>query len=79
MNAQAVVETLAAASAVAMVGSLWRLSMEQAGLRVTLEQGLKAVIKEFQGLRSDLSKDIARAESVLEDHEIRIRKLEQDE
>lgn len=79
MNAQAVVETLAAAGVVAMVGSLWRLSMEHAGLRVTLEQGLKAVIKEFQGLRSDLSKDIARAESVLEDHEIRIRKLEQDE
>lgn len=71
-----VIETLAAAGVVAVVGSLWRLSVEHTGLRVTLEQGLKAVIKEFQGLRADLGKDIARAESVLEDHENRIRNLE---
>ena len=71
-------ETLAAAGVVAVVGSLWRLSVEHAGMRVALEQGLKAVLKEFQGLRNDLNKDIARAESILEDHEHRIRKLEQE-
>jgi len=71
-------EALAATGVAAIVGSLWRLSMEHAGMRVALEQGLKAVLKEFQGLRSDLSKDISRAEAILDDHETRIRKLEQD-
>jgi hypothetical protein len=74
----AVFETLAAAGVVAMVGSLWRLSVEHAGMRVTLEQGLNSVLREFQGLRHDLNRDIARAESILADHETRIRKLEEE-
>jgi hypothetical protein len=73
------VETLAAAGVVAVCSALWKLSVEHAGMRVALEQGLKAVLIEFQGLRNDLSKDISRAESILEDHEDRIRQLERNE
>lgn len=72
------VETLAAAGVVAIVGTLWRLSNEHSGMRVALEQGMSQVVEQIKGLRIELRRDVARLEDVLEDHEHRIRKLEQD-
>lgn len=72
------VETLAAAGVAAIVGSLWRLSIEHAGMRVALERGIAQVVEQISGLRMELRHDIERLEDVIEDHEARIRKLEQD-
>ena len=71
-------ESLAVLGVAAVVGALWRLSGEHAGMRVTLDKGIKEVVGQIAGLRKELSKDIERAEAVLEDHEHRIRKLESD-
>lgn len=70
------IETLAAAGLVAIVGSLWRLSIEHAGMRVSLEKGIAQVVEQISGLRGELRRDISRVEDVLEDHEDRIRQLE---
>ena len=72
------VETLAAAGVAAIVGSLWRLSIEHAGMRVALERGIAQVVEQISGLRMELRHDIERLENVIEDHEARIRKLEQE-
>ena len=72
------VETLAAAGVCAIVGSLWRLSIEHAGMRVALERGIAQVVEQIAGLRVELRHDIERLEDVIEDHETWIRKLEQD-
>lgn len=72
------VETLAAAGVAAIVGSLWKLSIEHAGMRVALERGMAQVVEQIIGLRMELRHDIERLENVIEDHEARIRKLEQD-
>lgn len=61
-----------------MVTALWRLSNEHSGMRVTLEQGMNQVVDQIKGLRIELRRDVERLEDVLEDHEHRIRKLEQD-
>jgi hypothetical protein len=71
-----VVEALATAGVVAIVSALWRLSTEHAGMRVALEQGMKAVVEQIQSLRVELGRDVDRLEDVLEDHESRIRRLE---
>ena len=73
-----VIETLAAAGLVAIVGSLWRLSVEHAGMRVSLEKGISQVVEQIAGLRGELRRDIGRVEDVLEDHEYRIRRLERE-
>jgi hypothetical protein len=72
-------EPLAAAGVTAIVGALWRLSNEHAGMRASMELGIKQLVSQIAGLRNELSRDIARAESVLQDHEHRIRKLENEE
>lgn len=72
------IETLAAAGLAAIVGSLWRLSCEHAGMRVSLDKGISQVVEQIAGLRSELRKDIGRVEDVLEDHEDRIRRLERE-
>lgn len=72
------VETLAAAGVVAIVGTLWKLSLEHAGMRVALEQGMKQVVDQIKALRTEISRDVARLEDVLEDHEHRLRRLEGD-
>ena len=70
------IETLATAGVIAVVSALWRLSTEHAGMRVALEQGMKAVVDQIQALRVELGRDVDRLEDVLEDHESRIRRLE---
>lgn len=72
------IETLAAAGLVAVVSSLWRLSVEHAGMRVSLEKGIGQVVEQIAGLRSELRRDIGRLEDVMEDHEHRIRRLERE-
>ena len=72
------IETLAAAALVAVVSSLWRLSVEHAGMRVSLEKGIGQVVEQIAGLRSELRRDIGRLEDVMEDHEHRIRRLERE-
>jgi hypothetical protein len=71
-------ETLVAAGIVAMVSTLWRLSTEHAGMRVSLEKGIAQVVEQISGLRTELRRDVNRLETVLEDHEHRIRNLEKD-
>jgi hypothetical protein len=71
-----VVESLAVAGVVAVVGTLWRLSTEHAGMRVALEKGLQQVVDQISSMRVELSRDVERLEEVLEDHEGRIRRLE---
>lgn len=70
------IETLATAGVIAVVSALWKLSTEHAGMRVALEQGMKAVVDQIQALRVELGRDVDRLEDVLEDHESRIRRLE---
>lgn len=72
------VETLAAAGVVAIVGTLWRLSTEHAGMRVALEKGMAQVVDQIKALRTEISRDVERLEEVIEDHEHRLRKLEHD-
>ena len=72
------VETLATAGVVAIVGTLWKLSTEHAGMRVALEQGMAQVVDQIKALRNEISRDVARLEDVLEDHEVRLRRLEKD-
>lgn len=69
-------ETLAAAGVVAIVGTLWRLSTEHAGMRVALERGMEQVVDQIKALRTEISRDVERLEEVLEDHEHRLRRLE---
>jgi len=71
-----VVESLAVAGVVAIVGTLWRLSTEHAGMRVALEKGLQQVVDQISSMRVELSRDVERLEEVLDDHEGRIRRLE---
>jgi hypothetical protein len=71
-----VVESLAVAGVIAVVGTLWRLSTEHAGMRVALEKGLQQVVDQISSMRVELSRDVERLEDVLEDHEGRIRRLE---
>jgi len=71
-----VIEGLAVAGVVAIVGTLWRLSTEHAGMRVALEKGLDQVVDQISSMRAELSRDVERLEDVLEDHEHRIRRLE---
>lgn len=73
------VETLATAGLVAVVATLWRLSTEHAGMRVTLERGLNEVVDQIRNLRGEIRRDVERLEDVLEDHEVRLRKLESDQ
>lgn len=70
------VETLATAGVVAIVGTLWRLSTEHAGMRVALEKGMSQVVDQIKALRAEISRDVERLEEVIEDHENRLRKLE---
>lgn len=70
------VESLAVAGVIAVVGTLWRLSTEHAGMRVALEKGLQQVVDQISSMRVELSRDVERLEDVLEDHESRIRHLE---
>lgn len=70
------VESLAVAGVIAVVGTLWRLSTEHAGMRVALEKGLQQVVDQISSMRVELSRDVERLEGVLEDHEGRIRRLE---
>lgn len=70
------VESLAVAGVIAVVGTLWRLSTEHAGMRVALEKGLQQVVDQISSMRVELSRDVERLEDVLEDHEGRIRRLE---
>ena len=70
------VESLAVAGVIAVVGTLWRLSTEHAGMRVALEKGLQQVVEQISSMRVELSRDVERLEDVLEDHESRIRRLE---
>lgn len=70
------VESLAVAGVVAIVGTLWRLSTEHAGMRVALEKGLQQVVDQISSMRVELSRDVERLEEVLDDHEGRIRRLE---
>jgi len=74
----ALLETLAASGVVAVCGALWKLSVEHAGMRVSLERGISQVVEQIAGLRSELRRDIGRVEDVLEDHEDRIRRLERE-
>lgn len=70
------VETLAAAGLTALVATLWKLSIGHALLSKTIDDGIKAVVKEMQALRKEIGDDIGRLEKVTEDHEYRIRDLE---
>jgi hypothetical protein len=79
------VETLASAAVVAIVGTLWRLSVEHAGMRASfnqfaksVENGMGQLVDHMAGLRTELSRDISRLEDHIADHEDRLRKLEQD-
>lgn len=79
------VETLATTAVVAIVAALWRLSNEHAGMKASfnafaksVEKGMGQVVDHMAGLRQELSRDIARLEEHLADHEDRLRKLEQD-
>lgn len=72
------VETLAGAAIVSVVATLWRLSTEHAGMRVTIEKGIAQVVEQISGLRVELRRDVNRLEDVLQDHEHRIRSLEKD-
>lgn len=72
------IETLAAAGVVAIVGTLWRLSTEHAGMRVALERGMDQVVEQIKSLRGEIRRDVERLEDVLEDHESRIRRLEKE-
>jgi archaellum component FlaC len=74
-----VVESLAAAGVISIVATLWRLSVEHAGMRVTLEKGMNQVVDQIKSLRNEISRDVERLEDVIEDHETRIRKLEKDQ
>ena len=72
------VEALGTAGVVAVVGALWRLSNEHSGMRVALDKGMSQIVDQIKGLRIELRRDIEHLENVIEDHEHRIRKLEQD-
>jgi hypothetical protein len=82
---QTVLETLAIAGVAGIVGALWRLSTEHAGMRVALDKGIGQVVDQIKALRAELGKDVERLEDVLDDqknvlndHENRIRVLEKD-
>lgn len=72
------IETLAGAAIVGVIGTLWRLSTEHAGMRVTMEKGIAQVVEQISGLRIELRRDVNRLEDVLDDHEHRIRSLEKE-
>jgi hypothetical protein len=74
-----VIESLAVLGVTAVVGALWRLSNEHAGMRASLDLGMKQLVDQVKGLRNELSRDISRAEEILHDHEGRIRNLEKNE
>ena len=57
---------LAAASA------LWRMAFTQGSMK----RGMEAILHEVQLLRSDVGKDIVSLKEDVQDHEMRIRQLE---
>ena len=57
---------------VAAVGALWRMAFEQG----RMQQGMVAILKEVQMLRTDLGREVGQLSERLNDHEIRIRNLE---
>ena len=73
------IETLAGAAIVGIIGTLWRLSTEHAGMRIALEKGIAQVVEQISGLRVELRRDVNRLEDVLADHEHRIRSLEKEQ
>lgn len=58
----------------AAVGALWKIAVEHGSMK----EGMKSILKELQLLRSELASDIRKLEGDLLDHEVRIRRLEQD-
>lgn len=73
------VETLAAAGIIGIVGSLWKIAMENAQGHSRFKAGIEAVIHELQLLRAELAKDIRALEADIKDHEFRLRDLEKKE
>ena len=65
---------VAAVISVAAVGALWKI----AGEHGTIRENMRSILKELQGLRTELTKDINRLQDDLIDHEHRIRQLEND-
>lgn len=65
---------VAAVISVAAVGALWKI----AGEHGTIRESMRSILKELQGLRTELTKDINRLQDDLIDHEHRIRQLEND-
>lgn len=58
----------------AAVGALWKIATEHG----TIKESMRSILKELQLLRTELTKDIQELQTDLRDHEIRIRRLEQD-
>ena len=57
---------------VAAVGALWRMAFEQG----RMQRGMDAILKEVQMLRTDLGREVGQLSERLNDHEIRLRHLE---
>ncbi|HAX05855.1 MAG TPA: hypothetical protein DCX77_09270 [Acidimicrobiaceae bacterium] len=57
---------------VAAVGALWRMAFEQG----RMQRGMDAILKEVQMLRTDLGREVGQLSERLNDHEIRLRNLE---
>ncbi len=58
--------------ALAGVGALWRMAYEQGSMK----RGMDSIIKEIQMLRAEVHDDIRGLSKNLEDHEHRLRAIE---
>lgn len=72
MGADLAVLEVASVLGVAGVGALWKMAVEHGSMK----RGMDAILAEVRLLREDLQKDIRMLEDDLRDHEVRIRKLE---
>ena len=52
--------------------ALWRMAFTQGSMK----RGMEAILHEVQLLRSDIGKDIVSLKEDVQDHEMRIRQLE---
>ena len=57
---------------VAGASALWRMAFTQGSMK----RGMEAILHEVQLLRSDVGKDIVSLKEDVQDHEMRIRQLE---
>lgn len=66
---------VAAVISVAAVGALWKIASEHG----TIRESMRSILKELQALRNELTKDIKQLQDDLTDHEVRLRRLENDD